>query len=220
MSASSRSRKGPAGYPAPIDWRSLSAPYGLVAGVDEVGRGPLAGDVVAAAVILPPGCDLPGLDDSKKLSPARREALSGDIKACAIAWATGRASVAEIDALNILQASLLAMYRAVAALGPAPDFVLVDGNRLPTWPYTAAAVVGGDALVPAISAASIVAKVTRDAEMLLLESAFPGYGFAIHKGYPTPAHLAALARLGPSPAHRLSFAPVRAAVAQCGLDSG
>ena len=220
MSASSRLRNGPAGRPAPIDWRSLSAPYGLVAGVDEVGRGPLAGDVVAAAVILPPRCALPGLDDSKKLTPARREALSGAIQACAIAWATGRASVAEIDSMNILQASLLAMHRAVAALRLAPEFVLVDGNRLPVWPYAAAAVVGGDALVPAISAASIVAKVTRDAEMLLLESTFPGYGFGIHKGYPTPTHLAALASLGPCPAHRLSFAPVRAAAAQCGLDPG
>jgi len=220
MSACSRSRKAPSGRAASIDWLSLSAPYALVAGVDEVGRGPLAGDVVAAAVILPPGCDLPGLDDSKKLTPARRERLSRAIQACAIAWATGRASVAEIDSLNILQASLLAMHRAVAALTRAPEFVLVDGNRLPAWPYAAATVVGGDALVPAISAASIVAKVTRDAEMLLLESAFPGYGFAIHKGYPTPAHLAALARLGPCPAHRLSFAPVRAAAAQCGLDPG
>ena len=185
MSASSRSRKARSGRAASIDWLSLSAPYGLVAGVDEVGRGPLAGDVVAAAVILPPGCDLPGLDDSKKLTPARCERLSRAIQACAIAWATGRASVAEIDTLNILQASLLAMHRAVAALTCAPEFVLVDGNRSPRWDRPSRAIVSGDARCRSIAAASIIAKVTRDRIMAAHAADYPGYGWEQNRGYPT-----------------------------------
>lgn len=180
-----------------------------VAGVDEVGRGPLAGDVVAAAVILDPQRPVDGLRDSKKLSAARREALAPLIRERALAWAVASASVAEIDELNILQASLLAMHRAVAALQPQPCFVLVDGNRLPRWPYTARAVVRGDAKVDAIAAASILAKVYRDDALRQLEAQYPGYGFASHKGYPTAAHLQALQALGVTPVHRRSFAPVR-----------
>ena len=183
-------------------------PDGL-AGVDEAGRGPLAGDVVAAAVILDPARPIAGLDDSKKLTPERREALAVEIRAGAAAWALGRASVAEIDSLNILQASLLAMHRAVAALDREPVMVLVDGNRLPRWPYRSEPVVGGDARVPAIAAASILAKVQRDREMVALEATYPGYGLARHKGYPTREHLEALKRLGVTPAHRRSFGPVR-----------
>ena len=180
-----------------------------LAGVDEVGRGPLAGDVVAAAVILDPARPIPGLDDSKKLTAERREALAPEIRERAAAWALGRASVAEIDELNILQASLLAMHRAVAALDQEPAMVLVDGNKLPRWPYRSEPVVGGDALVPAIAAASILAKVQRDQEMIAFEETYPGYGLARHKGYPTREHLDALQRLGVTPLHRRSFAPVR-----------
>jgi ribonuclease HII len=180
-----------------------------LAGVDEVGRGPLAGDVVAAAVILDPDRPIAGLRDSKKLSAPRREALAGQIMAEALAWSVARASVAEIDQLNILQASLLAMRRAVEALDPQPLHVLVDGNRLPRWQYAAEAVVKGDDRVPAIAAASILAKVQRDRELVGLEQQYPGYGFASHKGYPTAAHLAALRRLGVTPVHRRSFGPVR-----------
>ena len=200
------------------DWRELSRGTELLAGVDEAGRGPLAGDVVAAAVILPADCRIPGLDDSKKLSPARRDTLFERIRAEAIAWSVGRADPSEIDELNILQASLLAMRRAVDALQPSPQFVLVDGNRLPVWDYEALALVSGDALVPAISAASILAKVTRDREMQALDGRYPGYGFALHKGYPTAEHLDALRRLGPCAVHRRSFAPVRTLAAQCRLD--
>ncbi|MEQ8802025.1 ribonuclease HII [Haliea sp.] len=181
-----------------------------LAGVDEVGRGPLAGDVVAAAVILDPSRPIPGLRDSKKLSSARREALAAQIREHALGWAVARASVAEIDALNILQASLLAMHRAVQALDPQPDCVLVDGNRLPRWDYHSEPVVGGDDRVPAIAAASILAKVQRDRELVALDALYPGYGFAAHKGYPTAAHLQALRRLGVTPVHRRSFAPVKA----------
>ncbi len=201
------------------DWRELLASGVRVAGVDEAGRGPLAGDVFAAAVILAPGSMLPGLRDSKKLSAARRETLAEAVRAEALAWSVARASVAEIDALNILQASLLAMRRAVQALAPPPAAVLVDGNRLPAWEWRAVAVVGGDDLVPAISAASVLAKVARDEEMRRLDERHPGYGFARHKGYPTAAHVAALVRLGASPVHRMSFAPVRAAAAQYAADS-
>ena len=200
------------------DWRGVLASGVLLAGVDEAGRGPLAGDVIAGAVILDPARPVPGLRDSKKVSRARRPQLAAAVREAAQAWAIGRASVAEIDRLNILQASLLAMRRAVEALALAPQFVLVDGNRCPAWAYPALAVVGGDDLVPAISAASVVAKVERDAEMVALDAIHPGYGFAVHKGYPTAEHLAALRRLGPSPVHRRSFAPVRAAVAQCALE--
>jgi len=181
-----------------------------LAGVDEVGRGPLAGDVVAAAVILDPARPIAGLRDSKKLSAARREQLAGLIIERALAWSVARASVAEIDELNILQASLLAMRRAVQALDPQPDYVLVDGNRLPHWSYASEPVVRGDDRVPAIAAASILAKVQRDRELVELESRYPGYGFAAHKGYPTAAHLEALRSLGVTPAHRRSFGPVRA----------
>jgi len=180
------------------------------AGTDEVGRGPLAGDVVAAAVILDLQRPIVGLTDSKKLSARRRQQLAEQITVSARACSVGRASVAEIDELNILQASLLAMHRAVDGLGIEPEFVYVDGRHLPRWHYASQAVVKGDSLVPAIAAASILAKVTRDAEMLELDARFPGYGFAQHKGYPTAAHLAALQRLGPCAVHRRSFAPVAA----------
>tara|TARA_R110001599_G_scaffold69414_13_gene195627 strand:- start:4835 stop:5443 length:609 start_codon:yes stop_codon:yes gene_type:complete len=180
-----------------------------VAGVDEVGRGPLAGDVVAAAVILDPANPVAGLRDSKKLSAKRREILAVLIREQAVAWAIGRASVAEIDSLNVLQASLLAMRRAVEALQPQPVGVLVDGNRLPVWSYPAQAVIGGDDSVAAIAAASILAKVQRDAELAELDRCYPGYGFASHKGYPTAQHLQALRQLGVSPVHRRSFAPVK-----------
>lgn len=181
-----------------------------LAGVDEVGRGPLAGDVVAAAVILDPSRPIEGLRDSKKLTAARREVLAEEIMGRALAWSVARATVAEIDQLNILQASLLAMHRAVQGLDPQPNFVLVDGNRLPRWDYASEPVVKGDDRVPAIAAASILAKVQRDGELVALEQQYPGYGFAAHKGYPTRAHLEALRRLGVTPAHRRSFAPVRA----------
>jgi len=181
----------------------------LVCGVDEVGRGPLAGPVVAAAVILDPRRPVVGLADSKKLSERRREYLYDEIRDRALAWSVGRAEVAEIDALNILQASLLAMQRAVVGLQPVPGQALVDGNRLPQLPCPARAVVGGDACEPCISAASILAKVVRDREMAALDERYPGYGLARHKGYPTRAHLQALQSLGVSEIHRRSFAPVR-----------
>ncbi|MEZ5558385.1 MAG: ribonuclease HII [Pseudomonadales bacterium] len=182
----------------------------LIAGVDEVGRGPLAGPVLAAAVILDPGVEVAGLADSKKLSARRRELLAERIRASALAWAIGRAEVEEIDSLNILRASHLAMQRAVRALTLEPAEILVDGNLLPEFGLPGRAIVRGDALIPAISAAAIVAKVARDAEMVAMARRFPGYGLEQHKGYPTPAHLEALAALGPSPQHRRSFAPVRA----------
>ncbi|MEL0191642.1 MAG: ribonuclease HII [Halieaceae bacterium] len=180
----------------------------LVAGVDEVGRGPLAGDVVAAAVILGERVPL-GIADSKKLSPLRREALSKEIKEQALAWSIGRASVQEIDALNILEAALLAMKRAVEGLAVKPELVLVDGNRLPRWTYEARPIIGGDALEPAIGAASILAKVQRDAELTMLDDQYPEYGFAKHKGYPTREHLQALATHGVLDVHRRSFGPVK-----------
>ncbi len=179
----------------------------MIIGVDEAGRGPLAGPVIAAAVILG-DADIPGLADSKKLSPRRRADLETQIRA-QCAFAIGEASVAEIDALNILHATMLAMTRAVAALDVTPDMVLVDGNRLPIWPWAARAIVGGDASEPAISAASILAKEHRDRLMLAADAAHPQYGFAQHKGYGTAAHLAALKIHGPCPLHRQSFAPIR-----------
>lgn len=185
----------------------------LLAGVDEVGRGPLAGDVVAAAVMLNASKPVQGIADSKKLSEKKREALYRAILDRALCWHVGRASVAEIDSLNILQASLLAMRRAVEGLKITPEFVAVDGNRLPAWSYAAQAIIRGDALVPVIGAASIIAKVTRDREMIALADRYPGYGFAAHKGYGTAQHLAALRKLGPCPAHRCSFRPVRELVA-------
>jgi ribonuclease HII len=184
-------------------------PAGRVAGVDEAGRGPLAGPVVAAAVILHPGHPIEGLQDSKKLSAARRDYLYEQICDRAMAWATGSASVAEIDSMNILQATMLAMQRAVAGLDPAAEHALIDGNRCPDLACPVRAIVRGDSLVEAISAASILAKVTRDREMLALDKDYPGYGFASHKGYPSKAHLDALERLGVLPVHRRSFAPVR-----------
>jgi len=181
----------------------------LLAGVDEVGRGPLAGDVVAAAVILDESRPIEGLRDSKKLSAARREELAAEIRERALAFCVASASVAEIDELNILQASLLAMRRAVEALDPQPGYVLVDGNHLPRWRYAAEPVVRGDSSVPAIAAASILAKVHRDRALVALGEQFPGYGFASHKGYPTAAHLEALQVLGVTPVHRRSFGPVK-----------
>lgn len=182
----------------------------LVAGVDEVGRGPLCGPVVTAAVILDPLRPILGLNDSKKLTEARREKLFDEIRDKALAWCIGRAEVEEIDRLNILQATFLAMQRAVEGLHIQPRLALIDGNRCPKLAVPSAPVIQGDAKVPAIAAASILAKVSRDREMAALELIYPGYGLAGHKGYPTPAHLAALRRLGPTPIHRRSFAPVRA----------
>lgn len=193
----------------PLVFALTTAALGMIAGVDEVGRGPLAGDVVAAAVILDPTRPIPGLADSKQLTEARREALCEIILAQALTFAVARATVEEIDNLNILQASLLAMHRAVTALHIQPDFIYVDGNRLPRWSYSAEAVVKGDSRIAAIAAASILAKVTRDHELVALDALYPGYGFAQHKGYPTPAHLQALRELGPCSIHRRSFAPVR-----------
>jgi len=181
----------------------------LLAGVDEVGRGPLAGPVVTAAVILDDDNPITGLADSKKLTESKRETLAEEIKRKSIAWALGRAEVAEIDELNILQATLLAMQRAVTALSIQPEYVLVDGNRSPVFACPSEAVVGGDGSVAAISAASIIAKVARDHEMVSLSERFPGYGLERHKGYPTKAHLSALQALGVSEIHRRSFAPVR-----------
>jgi len=182
----------------------------LTAGVDEAGRGPLAGPVVVAAVILPARYELPGLDDSKRLNEARRKALFEPIKQASIAWHIEQVSPAAIEALNILQATLRGMARALAALQQAPTLALIDGNRLPEpLPCPARAVVGGDGIEPCISAASILAKVYRDRLMVDLHRAYPVYGFDRHKGYPTQAHLAALEQHGPCPEHRRSFAPVR-----------
>ena len=199
----------------PLDW---AAP-GLAAGVDEAGRGPLAGPVVAAAVILDPRQGIAGLADSKKLTARRREQLFDQIQDKALCCAIGQASVEEIDRLNILQATLLAMQRAVAGLRLGPPRVLVDGNRLPRLPMLAEAIVGGDAKVPAISAASILAKVHRDRWCEQIDAEYPQYGFAAHKGYGTAAHLAALRQHGPTPWHRRSFAPVAQALRQ-GLAEG
>ncbi len=190
-----------------LDLFSPSLRY--VAGVDEVGRGPLAGPVVAAAVILDPQRPIAGLADSKKLSEKRREALALEIRERALCWALGRAEAEEIDRINILQASLLAMQRAVAALSTPPELALVDGNRAPRFACPARAIVGGDASEPAISAASIIAKVARDREMVELDARYPGYGLARHKGYPTRQHVEALRELGVSEIHRRSFGPVQ-----------
>ncbi|WP_297921117.1 ribonuclease HII [Metallibacterium sp.] len=185
-----------------------------IAGVDEAGRGPLAGPVLVAAVILDPARPIVGLADSKTLSATRREALFENIRERALAYCIESVEAAEIDRLNILQATLTGMARALCGLLPLPELALIDGNRLPTvLPCPARAMVRGDALEPAISAASILAKVSRDRRMLALDIEFPGYGFAAHKGYPVPAHLAALRQLGPCREHRRSFAPV----ARCGV---
>lgn len=185
-------------------------PHQLVCGVDEAGRGPLCGSVVAAAVILDPAHPIPGLADSKKLSAARRQRLAAEIRAHAIAWSVAEASVEEIDRLNILHATMLAMRRAVEGLTPAPVRALVDGNRCPELSISVEAIVKGDALVEAISAASILAKTVRDEAMVSLDARFPAYGFARHKGYPTAEHLDALRRHGVLECHRRSFGPVRA----------
>ena len=185
----------------------------LIAGIDEAGRGPLAGPVFAAAVILDPAHPLRGLRDSKALSGPRREVLAGEVRAHALAWAIASADVAEIDELNILQATLLAMRRAVEALRVAPARALVDGNHCPRLACPVRAIVKGDRDVAAISAASILAKTARDALLVALDAQYPQYGFAQNKGYGTPEHLAALARHGPCPIHRRTFAPV----AQIGL---
>ena len=186
----------------------------LAAGVDEVGRGPLAGDVVTAAVILDPKRPIEGLNDSKKLTDKKRDALFDIICEKALAWSIARASVKEIDQMNILQASLLAMKRAVETLTIQPEHVWVDGNKMPKWSYPAEAVVKGDSRVAAISAASILAKVTRDREMIAFDQQYPGYGFAQHKGYPTALHRDAIKKLGICPIHRSSYAPVKEAMKQ------
>lgn len=203
-------RRRPSAEQAAFDWRR----HGLVAGVDEAGRGPLAGPVVAAAVILDAGRSIDGLADSKALKPARREQLAVEIRAHSFAWGLGWADAAEIDAINILQATFLAMRRALAALAAAPAHVVVDGDRCPGLgglglECTVEAVIEGDVTVPCVSAASILAKCARDDFMCRLDACYPGYGFAGHKGYPTAAHVAALRALGPSPVHRKSFAPVQ-----------
>ncbi|MFD0726220.1 ribonuclease HII [Lysobacter brunescens] len=186
----------------------------LVAGVDEAGRGPLAGPVTVAAVILDPTRPIDGLNDSKKLSEARREALYPRIIECALAWRIEFVDAGEIDRLNILQATLTGMQRALEALTPAATFARIDGNRLPTsLPCPAEALVGGDAIEPAIMAASILAKVARDRRMLELHARWPQYGFDRHKGYPSPVHLDALRMHGPCPEHRRSYTPVREALA-------
>ena len=182
---------------------------GLVAGVDEVGRGPLVGDVVAAAVILDPERPIDGLTDSKKLSEKRREQLAIQIREYALSWSIGVATPSEIDKINILHASMLAMKRAVEGLSVAPDHVQVDGNRCPKVNYTVEAVVKGDAKIAAIGAASIIAKVYRDQQMLELDTQYPQYGFARHKGYPTSEHLKLLQQNGVLPQYRRSFGPVK-----------
>jgi len=182
---------------------------GLRAGVDEVGIGPLAGPVVAAAVLLDPQRPIDELKDSKALTPAKREILAAAIRECALSWGLGWASVGEVDDLNVLRASHLAMQRACRELSVRPEMVLVDGNKTPLFSAPSVAIVKGDRFIPQISAASILAKVARDHAMIALEDQFPGYGFARHKGYPTPQHLRALKQLGATCEHRRSFAPVR-----------
>ncbi|WP_273204321.1 ribonuclease HII [Marinobacter subterrani] len=201
----------------PFEYRYTGS---LLAGVDEVGRGPLIGAVVTAAVILDPERPIAGLADSKKLSEKRRNALYDEILKHASAWSIGRCEAREIDKLNIYQATMLAMERAVSGLAIAPEYVLVDGNRCPRWHWPSEPVIKGDSRVEAISAASIIAKVTRDREMEALEARFPGFGLAQHKGYPTPVHLEALRRLGATPEHRRSFRPVREVIDEVGLYQG
>lgn len=184
----------------------------IIAGVDEVGRGPLIGDVVTAAVILPENHGIAGLTDSKKLSEKKRNELDGIIRKVAVAWAIGKASPSEIDELNILHATMLAMTRAVQALAVQPEFVRVDGNRCPAWSYRSEAIVKGDGSVTEISAASIIAKVYRDKQMIELHQKYPHYGLDKHKGYPTKLHFDMLAKHGVLPEHRRSFKPVQAAL--------
>ena len=205
------SQRGLAGGIGAPDRGRLAA---LACGVDEAGRGPLAGPVFAAAVILDPDAPIAGLRDSKKLSAARREALALLIRERSLAWSVASASVAEIDALNILQATMLAMRRAVEALAPAPALARIDGNRAPALRCQVETLVGGDATEPAISAASILAKTARDGALVELHAAWPAYRFDVHKGYPTAAHLALLREHGACPEHRRSFAPVRAVLGE------
>ncbi len=188
-----------------IEQRYLNEGFQCICGIDEAGRGPLAGPVCAAAVILPPNFVIPGLDDSKKLSDKRRRELFPIIKESALAYGIGFADEKEIDEINILQATFLAMERAVAALSVKPDLLLIDGNRKKDFGIPAETVVHGDSLSASIAAASVLAKVTRDDLMLEIAEAYPGYGFEIHKGYGTKAHYAALRELGPCPIHRMSF---------------
>ena len=198
-----------------LDWNTTADGESIamiIAGVDEAGRGPLAGPVYAAAVILDVSRPIAGLADSKILSEPMRNALALEIRERALAWSIASASVEEIDEINILQATMLAMERAVIGLSTLPDLVRVDGNRLPRLSCRGEAIVKGDATVPAISAASILAKTARDADLRLLHDTYPGYGFDQHKGYGTALHLSQLASLGPCPAHRRSFAPVRNAL--------
>jgi len=193
--------------PPILDWQERGS---FVAGVDEVGRGPLAGPVVAAAVILDPNQPIEGLMDSKKISEKRREILAKEIKSKALSWSISRVDVDEIDRINILQASLLAMTIAVNELNQLPDFVMVDGNRIPdNLGISAEAIVKGDDRVSCISAASIIAKVARDSEMIEMDQLYPGYGLAKHKGYPTKIHIQALQQLGVTAIHRRSFGPVK-----------
>ena len=188
-----------------------------VAGVDEAGRGPLAGPVIAAAVILDPQRPIEGLRDSKRLTALRRDVLFDLIRERALAWAVGRAEVEEIDRINILQATMLAMRRAVEALEPLAEHALIDGNRCPELACSSEAIIKGDSKVAAISAASILAKVTRDREMVELDICYPGYGLAQHKGYPSKAHIEALTNLGVTPIHRRTYAPVRRIIEASGV---
>ena len=194
-----------------LDFNLVNQVEDLVAGVDEVGRGPLCGAVVTAAVILDPMRPIAGLNDSKKLTEARREKLFDEIREKALIWGISRAEVEEIDEFNSLHATMLAMQRAVEGLSITPNLAMIDGNRCPKLAMPAEAVVKGDSKVPAIAAASILAKVSRDREMAAFELQYPGYGIGGHKGYPTSVHLEALERLGPTPIHRRSFGPVRRA---------
>lgn len=189
--------------------QTISCKKEVIAGVDEVGRGPLVGDVVTAAVILDPAHPIAGLADSKKLSEKKRTLLAKEIQQHALAWCIGRATPQEIDQLNILHATMLAMTRAVDGLPVKPSKVLVDGNRCPHWPYNSEAIIKGDGLIAEISAASIIAKVARDQDMIELDQHYPAYGFAQHKGYPTKFHMQKLAELGPLAEYRMSFKPVQ-----------
>ena len=191
----------------------------LLAGVDEVGRGPLAGDVVTAAVILDANKPIDGLADSKKLTDKRRQKLALEIREKALCWYIARSSVEEIDRYNILQATMMAMVRAVDGLSISPEYVAVDGNRMPPWNYNAETVVKGDDKVPEISAASILAKVCRDSEMIAFDEEYPGYGFSGHKGYGTKQHMQAIERLGPSPIHRQTFEPIKSMLAATQLST-
>lgn len=190
-----------------------------IAGVDEAGRGPLAGPVVAAAVLAPDGWTLGGLNDSKKLTALKRQALEDEIKGSCLSWAIGVATQEEIDSINILQATFLAMRRALDGLSIVPKAVVVDGNRtIPDWPTTQLAVVEGDGKIASIAAASVLAKTCRDRLMVEQDAVWPGYGFAVHMGYPTPSHLKALWELGPCPIHRKTFGPVRKRIEELRMD--